>query len=220
MLGVAAVVAIGGALSMVMEPQTADVLGSLFFGIGFVAITLGRGELFTENFLIPFAAAFRKRATVAQLTGLYSRALVANLAGVLLFAWMLSLPKVLDHGSLEAAGRLADTYASRSVQAAFFSAVIAGALVTLWTWLSEACDTDMGRITVAFLVGLLLSVTSMNHVIVVTGTMIFGKLGDQAMNTDWVDIYRNFAVAIVGNIIGGFGFVTLTRVVQASGEDG
>jgi formate-nitrite transporter family protein len=219
MLGIAAVVSVAGALQQVMQPQTADVLGAFVFGIGFVMITIGRGELFTENFMIPFAAAFAKRAATVQLARLYSLALVGNLIAVSLLAWMLSRQKVLGDESLEAAGRLADVYSGRSVGAAFISALLAGALVTLWTWMTEAADSAGGRIAIALLVGLALSVSSLNHVIVVTGTMIFGKLSNAGL-TEWTDIYRNFAVAIVGNIVGGFGFVTLTRVVQARGEDG
>jgi formate/nitrite transporter FocA (FNT family) len=219
MIGLTAVTSLAGGLALIMNPTAADRLGALVFGIGFVAITVGRGELFTENFMIPFAAAFAGRARVTQLVRLYGLALVANLIAVALFAWMLSRTKVLDEGALRAAGRLADVYAARPVGAAFLSAVVAGALVTLWTWMSEAADSDIGRIVIAFLIGLAISVSSLNHVIVVTGAMIFGHLSGHS-TVDWLDIYRNFGVAIVGNIVGGFGFVTLTRVVQARGEEG
>src|SRR3954451_22266808 len=104
MLGVAAVVSVAGALQKVMDPQAADVLGAFVFGIGFVMITIGRGELFTENFMIPFAAAFAGKARAPDLARVYAIALVANLVSVGLFAGMLSGEKVLDHGSLEAAG--------------------------------------------------------------------------------------------------------------------
>jgi formate/nitrite transporter FocA (FNT family) len=219
MIGVAVMVSIAGALAAVLPGKTADTLGALFFGIGFVAITIGRGELFTENFLIPFAAAFAHRARVVQLVRLYGISLVTNLIGVTLFAWMLSRSRVLDHSALEAVGRLGTTYAGRNVLAAFLSAVIAGALITLWTWMSEATDSASSSIVIALLVGLAIAVSSLNHVIVVTGTMIFAKLANTS-TIEWTDIYRNFAVAIVGNIVGGFGFVTLTRVVQARGEAG
>jgi formate/nitrite transporter FocA (FNT family) len=219
MLGVGAFVSVAGALQQVMSPQTADTLGTFVFGIGFVMIAIGRGELFTENFMIPFAAAFARRARAPQLIHLYGLALVGNLAGVALLAWMLSLDKVLHHQALEAGGRVADVYAGRGIGAAFVSAVLAGAVVTLWTWMSEAADSAGGRIMIAFLFGLTVAVMSLNHVIVVTGEMIFGKLGDTGV-TEWTDILRNFAVAIVGNVIGGFGLVTLTRVVQARGEGG
>jgi formate/nitrite transporter FocA (FNT family) len=195
------------------------VLGAFVFGIGFVMITIGRGELFTENFLIPFAAAFEKLARVPELVRLYATTLVVNLVGVVLIAWMLSLDKVLSGPAIAAAGRFADVYAGRPVGAAFVSAILGGALVTLWTWMSEATDSDIGRVAIAFLVGLALAVSSLNHVVVVTGTLIFGKLGGDSIAT-WTDIYRNFGVAIAGNVIGGVGFVTLTRVVQARGEEG
>jgi formate/nitrite transporter FocA (FNT family) len=39
------------------------VLGSLTFGIGFVFLTVGRSELFTENFLIPVAAVLSRHAS-------------------------------------------------------------------------------------------------------------------------------------------------------------
>jgi formate/nitrite transporter FocA (FNT family) len=219
MLGVGAVVSIAGALQQVLPPETADVLGALFFGIGFVMVAIGRGELFTENFLIPFAAAFAGRARTVELARLYGIALVTNLVAVALFAWLMSIHEVLHPNALDAAGRIADVHASRTVGAAFVSAILGGGLVTLWTWMSEAADSAPGRITIAFLMGLTLSVSGLNHVIVVTGEMIFGKLAGTGI-VEWSDIYRNFGIAIIGNIIGGVGFVTLTRVVQARGESG
>jgi formate/nitrite transporter FocA (FNT family) len=219
MLGIGVVVSLAGGLEQVMPPLTADVLAALAFGIGFVMIAIGRGELFTENFMIPFAAAFAGRARPRQLGRLYGLALVGNLVGVALLAWMLSVDKVLHHQALQAAGRLADVYADRSVGAAFLSAVIAGAVVTLWTWMSEAADSAGGRILIAFLFGFTVAAMSLNHVIVVTGEMIFGKLSDTT-TADWSDIVGNFGVAILGNVVGGFGLVTLTRVVQARGEQG
>jgi formate/nitrite transporter FocA (FNT family) len=72
---------------------------------------------------------------------------------------------------------------------------------------------------IALLVGLTVAVMSLNHVIVVSGAMLFAKFASSGA-TGWGDIGRNFAVAMAGNIVGGFGLVTLTRVVQARGEDG
>jgi len=52
-LGLLALVVTTGALSAVMPSAGAHVLGSLTFGIGFTFLTIGRSELFIENFLIP-----------------------------------------------------------------------------------------------------------------------------------------------------------------------
>lgn len=56
-------------------------LAGLAFSIGFLALLLGRSELFTEGFLIPITTVAAKRASGRQLLTLWSGTLVANLAG-------------------------------------------------------------------------------------------------------------------------------------------
>jgi formate/nitrite transporter FocA (FNT family) len=108
-------------------------------------------------------------------------------------------------------------FADRSAGAAFLSAVAAGLVMTLWTWLGIAIRTDIGRIVVALLVGFTITAPNMNHVIVGTGEMMFGVLGG-ASHATWGDIAINFMLALGGNLVGGMGFVTLTRFVQARTE--
>src|SRR5438309_719131 len=48
MVGVAVASVLAGSLASVMPAKLAAVLGSLAFGIGFVLISIGRSELFTE----------------------------------------------------------------------------------------------------------------------------------------------------------------------------
>src|SRR3954454_14784160 len=79
MLGVGAMTSMTGGLAHAMPHQTASALGALLFGIGFVFVTIGRSELFTENFLIPVAAAFSGMAKIPQLFRLYVTTLLANL---------------------------------------------------------------------------------------------------------------------------------------------
>jgi len=65
-LGLMTLVVTTGALTEVMPEPTAHVLGSLTFGIGFVFLTVGRSELFTENFLIPSSPLSRGTAASAR----------------------------------------------------------------------------------------------------------------------------------------------------------
>lgn len=44
-----------------------QLLAGLAFSIGFLALLLGRSELFTEGFLIPITTVAAKRASVGQL---------------------------------------------------------------------------------------------------------------------------------------------------------
>jgi formate/nitrite transporter FocA (FNT family) len=219
MLGVAATAVVAGALTSAMPADAAAVLGALVFGIGFVFITIGRSELFSENFLIPVGAVFEGRRPVSLLARTWAITLATNILGLFLMGLVFSTGTVLHHSAIQAAGHTADVFAARSPGAAFLSAVAAGMVMTLWTWLSTAARTDIGRITIALVVGFTIAAPTMNHVIVGTGEMMFGVLGG-ATHATWGDVWANFGLALAGNLVGGMGFVTVTRFVQARGEDG
>src|SRR5436190_6060442 len=72
MIGVAVAAVLAGSLSLVMPPKLAAVLGSLVFGVGFVLITIGRSELFSENFLIPVGAVLEGRKPLRRLPTLWA----------------------------------------------------------------------------------------------------------------------------------------------------
>lgn len=55
------------ALLAVLAATGSELLAGLAFSIGFIALMLGRSELFTEGFLVPVTAVFAGRADTAQL---------------------------------------------------------------------------------------------------------------------------------------------------------
>jgi len=213
-LGLLALVVTTGALTAVMPEASAHVLGSLTFGIGFVFLTIGRSELFTENFLIPVTAVLSGHATRRSVARLWAITLALNLAGIALFVAMLSTPGVLERAPLEAAGALADTLAGRDLPAAAVSAVLAGAVITTFTWLAEAAESDLTRLFVALLVGFVLLAPSMNHSVLGFGELLFGITAGTT-EADWVDLLRNTAIAVAGNVAGGVVLVAFVRSVQA-----
>ncbi len=198
--------------------QIAHVAGSLFFGIAFVLILVGRSELFTENFLVPVAALMRGRGRTGDLAVLWTVTMAGNLGGILLLAAILTRAGLVPPEALTAAGTLADTFASRDLVAAFLSAVVAGTTMTLLTWLSEAVELDISRIALALVMGFVLAVPSLNHAVVSVGEMAFGVLAGTSDKATWTDIAQNFPVAVAGNLVGGLGFVTLARILQIRGE--
>jgi formate-nitrite transporter family protein len=217
MCGILALTVTSGALHVVMPEATAHLLGSLTFGIGFVFLVIGRSELFTENFMVPVSAALRREGGVGPLFRLWAGTLLGNLVGLAIFALILSRAGLVPPQTLAAAGKLAETFADRSVLAALLSAVVAGAVMTLMTWLLHAASSDTARIGIALLVGFLLAAPSLNHAVVSFGEMSFGIMAGTG-SADWGDLARNFPLAVVGNLIGGFGFVTVVRFVQMRGE--
>jgi formate-nitrite transporter family protein len=203
----------------VVQHHHGHVAGSIAFGIAFVFIVVGKSELFTENFLVPLAALSRDdRGTWLKLAELWTFSPIVNLIGGAILVLVVTSHGVLPEGTGETAVEIADKIDENGLLTAFLSAVAAGALVTLMTWMVEAME-EMGiRVLAAWIAGALLALGSFNHVIVVTLELIFGWRygGDYG----WGDIAGNFGVAALGNLVGGVVFVTLTRTGQARSGSG
>jgi hypothetical protein len=77
----------------------------LAFSVGFIALTLARSELFTENLLVPVSAVVVKQATMRSLLRLWSVTLVANLAsGWLITALIMAGFPQLSHTAIDDGG--------------------------------------------------------------------------------------------------------------------
>ena len=159
---IVALAVVSGALVQVVPEPTAHALASLVFGIGFVFITLGRAELFTENFLVPVGAVADGRGTVGQLLRMWLITMLANFVGIALFAAIFVAPEVLSKDALEAAGTLADTLGQRSAWPAFLSAVAAGTIMTLFTWVVAATEDRTAAVLASLIIGFVLAIGSLN----------------------------------------------------------
>ncbi len=219
MLGVMALTVVSGALAVSLPEQIAHVGGSLVFGIGFVLLVVGRSELFTENFLVPISAMIRsERTRIGDLGRLWSVTMIGNLVAILALAAVFTRAGLLPPEALKTAGHMADTFAERDFVAALLSAILAGAIMTLFTWLTHAVELDISRIALALLIGFVLAAPSLNHAIVGFGEVLFGILADTQKTATWTDLAQNFGTAVLGNLIGGLGFVTVLRAMQVRGE--
>jgi len=207
------------ALHEVMPEKPAHVLASLTFGIGFAFITLGRAELFTENFLLPVGAVWAGRARATALGRMWAMTLVFNFVGLAMFAALFSVSGVVEPSVLKTAGTMADTLGERSALAALLSAIAAGTIMTLFTWVVAAAESSSARLVASLLVGFVLAVPSLNHAIVGFGEMTFGIFAGTA-ESGWGDLVRTVGIAIAGNLIGGVGLVFSTRLAQVRGEPG
>lgn len=197
-------------------PGLGELAGALAFGSAFVLVVVGRSELFTENFLVPLAGVRTGgRRAWWKLAELWTVSPVFNLAGGLVLAFVVTSHGVLPDGTGEALVSVAGKVDDRSALAAFLSAVAAGALITLMTWMVEGVEALGVKVFCAWLVGFLLALGLFNHVIVVTLELAMGVRYGADVGVE--DVVSNFFVAAAGNMIGGIGLVTLSRFSQARG---
>jgi formate/nitrite transporter FocA (FNT family) len=194
--------------------EVAHVIGALGFGVAFIFLIVGRGELFTENFLVPLAGLDHDddNSNWANLAKLWLTSPVFNIIGGLILILIVTTHSVLPFGTGKALLTVAETTHANGKLALFMSAIFAGALITAMTWFIEGQATMLPRIVIAWIVGFILALGQLNHVIVITLELIFGYR--YGASYDWTFIATNFFIAAAGNIVGGIGLVTLNRFTQ------
>lgn len=201
-----------GVLALLLVEHSTDnpLLGGLAFAIGFVALTLARSELFTEDFLVPVVAVVAKRGSVLGLIRLWLATIVTNLAG----GWIVVGLVMAGFPSLRATAVEAATfYVGLGISwQAFALALLGGMLITLMTHLQHSTDSDGVRLVPAITTGFLLGAGKVNHAIVAS-LVCFAALqaGAPFGYADWLGL---FGLAVVGNLLGGLGLVTVLRLLQ------
>lgn len=187
-------------------------LAGLAFSIGFLALLLGRSELFTEGFLVPVTTVAAKRGSLGQLMKLWSGTLVANLAGgwVLMALMMTALPQLHDQ-TIESAGHYATAPLSAETVAL---SLLGGMVITLMTRMQHGTDSVPAKIAAAIAGAFLLAGLQLFHS-VLDSLLIFGALITGKAPFGYLDWLGWFGYTAVGNIVGGLALVTLLRLLRS-----
>jgi formate/nitrite transporter FocA (FNT family) len=217
--GIVALALVSAALQPHFGRHAAHVGGSVAFGIAFVFLVVGRGELFTENFLVPLAGLDRKeKGTWRALAELWTTSPVFNILAGAALAIGLSVHGVLPPGSGAALVDAGSRLHSNHVLALFLSAVFAGALMTAMTWFVEGQSSMGVRVAIAWIAGAVIALGTFDHVIVESIELIFAiRYG---AHISWWFWFGNLGLAAAGNMLGGIGLITLNRFSQARGAKG
>jgi formate-nitrite transporter family protein len=196
----------------VLQATHDPLLAGLAFSVGFLALLLGRSELFTEGFLVPVTTVVAKRANQLQLLKLWIGTLAANLAGGWLIMWLImtAFPKLHDQ-TVESATHYAT--APVTVQNVAL-AVLGGMAITLMTRMQHGTDSVPGKIAAAVAGAFLLAGLQLFHSIL-DSLLIFGALFTGKAPFGYLDWLGWFSYTVVGNVVGGLVLVTLLRLLRS-----
>lgn len=198
---------------LVVEQRTGSrLLGGLAFAIGFLALLLGHSELFTEGFLIPVATAAARRARVGQVLRFWLVTLVTNLLGGWLMMWLvvIAFPGVTPSAEKIGAHFIDMGIGGRSLTLA----ILAGAAITLLTRMQHGTDSVTAKVIAAIGIAWLLAGMPLAHS-VLDSLVIFAALHGSHSHFGYLDWARWLGWAVLGNLIGGVGLVTLLRLVRS-----
>ena len=182
------------------------------FAIGFLALLLGRSELFTEGFLVPVAAVAAKHASFLQLLKLWIGTLFANLVGGWAIMWLIMTGFPQLHAQTV---ETATHYATAPMSAQTLSlAVLGGMTITLMTRMQHGTDSVPGKIAAAVAGAFLLAGLQMFHSIL-DSLLIFGALDTGDAPFGYLDWLGWFGYTVAGNVSGGLLLVTLLRLLRS-----
>lgn len=196
-----------------------EILVANMYAVGFLFVVLGRSELYTEHTTLAVLPVLGGRASVGQLLRLWSLVYVANLAGVSLFGAMTAfVGPALGVISREALGEIAHGVVKYGSWEILASAVLAGWLMGLLSWLVTAARDTISQIFLVWLVTTAIGICHLHHVIAGSAEVLAGLFAGQGITV--ADFGRFLLLATVGNTLGGGIFVAILKYGHATQTSG
>ncbi|WP_197442479.1 formate/nitrite transporter family protein [Lignipirellula cremea] len=191
------------------EPILA-LIGANLYAVGFLFVVLGRSELFTEQTTLAVLPVLGGHSRPRALVRLWAIVLAANLAGGAIFAAILVLVGpalgIIDPVAL---GQIAEPLLGHPWWVTILSAVLAGWLMGLLSWLVAASRDTISQIVIVWLITTAIGIGHLHHV-VAGSVQLFGAyfagqnvaLGELGLVLLW---------STIGNILGGAFFVGVIK---------
>ncbi|KTG09187.1 formate transporter [Haloprofundus marisrubri] len=180
------------------------------YSIGFIFVVLGRSELFTEHTTLAVLPVIDGRASLRDLGRLWSVIFVSNVIGGLVFAlFVVNVIPTIGVVRPESFVTVAEKLIDHGAWGMFLSAVLAGWLMGLLSWLVTAAQSTMGRLLIIWLITAAIGLLHLPHSIAGNVEVLFGLF--LAPEITLADYGRFLVLATLGNVVGGSVFVALLK---------
>lgn len=192
--------------------NAAQFIAFLLYPMGFMAVILGRGQLFTENTLYPVALILAERRHFLSTLRLWVIVFTTNVAGALLFAILCARTKALQPAILAAMGKYGVEAAMPSARHIFWSAVVGGWIIAFVAWMVSGSHSITGSVALIWTLTFIVGLGRFAHCIAGSGEILAAVLSNKlafGMYLRWLSL------AAAGNITGGVVLVTLLEYGQA-----
>jgi formate/nitrite transporter FocA (FNT family) len=195
--------------------ETARLVGSLLYPLGFLLIVGGRYQLFTENTLTPVTLVLTGHCSIWILLRVWGVVLAANVAGAGLVALALAHTSVFSPEAAEAARHIASHAMEGSWGGLFWKGVFAGWLMASIVWLVHASQDFTLRFLIVFLITYAIPVSGFAHCIVGASEGLYAVFSGTAGIGTFLSY---FSAAAVGNTAGGVFLVAVLNYAQTESQ--
>lgn len=195
----------------VLPGRGADFVALLFYPLGFIAVIIGRAQLFTENTLFPVVLILENRRHLLPTLRLWGIVFTTNVLGALTFAALIARTGALRPPAVASLVRLGSTATGPPLTDVFTSAIIGGWLVALMAWLVSGALHTIGQIALIWLSTVLVGLLHLAHCIASSGYILVAVLTGAVPAGTYV---AWLGAATAGNIVGGVVIVSLLNYGQ------
>lgn len=192
-----------------------DFISLLFYPLGFVAVIIGRAQLFTENTLYPVALILSERKHLLNTLRLWTVVFITNMIGAALFAALAVKTGSLRPDIADKLVTLGQNAVAGEFAHIFWSGVIGGWIIALMAWIVSASHWTIGQIAIVYLLTVVVGMGHFAHCIASSGEIlssVWSGLTSPSTFLWWL------TAATLGNVTGGVVFVTLLNFGQVNDE--
>lgn len=191
-----------------------ELVAALGYGLGFIFVTMGRQQLFTETTLTVMLPLLHGTHRASEVVRYWVLVFAANIVGTLLFAAAATLPHLFKPDAVAAFTALGVKAVEPGFLVILCKGVVAGWLIALLVWLMPVAES--ARILVIVAVTWLIASAELSHVIAGSVETAFAAMSGAV---GWQDYLLGFLLpALIGNSLGGIVFVALLNHAQVKEE--
>lgn len=189
-------------------------VATLGYTVGFLIVTLGSQQLFTENTLTPIVPLLTKRTgkMLQRTVVLWAVVFITNIIGALLFAWAIGATEVVKPEVHEALGKMAHEAIEPSFGVIMLRGVFAGWLIALMVWMLPASQS--AHFWVIIIMTWVIGLGHFSHVIAGSTEVFYLAVRGEI---SFAAAFTHFIIpALIGNVAGGVTLVTAVNHAQVA----
>ncbi|MFT5619576.1 MAG: formate/nitrite transporter FocA (FNT family) [Arenicella sp.] len=193
-----------------MDSKSIFFMTAFAYPIGFILVVLGKSILFTEQTSLLTLPVLNRKRSLGELLKIWGIVLLGNLLGGYIITFLvLWIGTAMNMIELESVREIAHHVSSPKPFVIFGSAVLAGWLMGLLSWLVTSSQETISRILIIYLITTLIGIGGLHHSIVGSIEVFAGLISDS--DTTFLDYLSFQVVATLGNAMGGGVFVALLK---------
>ncbi|HTU42463.1 MAG TPA: formate/nitrite transporter family protein [Candidatus Aquilonibacter sp.] len=199
------------AMRSLIAPGESALIPYLLYPIGFIAVIIGRAQLFTENTLYPVVLVLDERKHVRRTLRLWGVVFTSNIFGAFMFALLAVKTPALRADILSQLIHLGEGSASGSVGYFFWSGIIGGWLIALVAWTVTASHWTIGQVVMVYMLTFIVGIGRFAHCVAGSGEILSAVMAGTVSLAEYL---RWLMPATLGNICGGILMVSLLNYGQ------